>query len=778
MTDSNKTYQITGNIKFIYLPVILLLLGSCSYTRYLDDGEKLYTGSEIKLESDEKIKDKGEMVSELNEVIRPKPNERVLYWRYRLWFYNVVGEDPGDGLRKWIKKRIGRAPVLWSDFNGERTVRLLENRLFNMGYFDAVVDFNPNEKKKKASAEFQIKLPPPFLVSDILPLDNDSEISKRINSSMENTLIKEDQIYRLSRLKEERERISKDIRDQGYFYFNPDYVIFRADTTVGNRKVKLALSLNQATPEKALKTYRIGNTYIHANHSLRRDPSQQSADTVEIKDHLFLIDKNELFKPATLQRAVFFEHDELYNTKDHDLTLNYLMGLEVFKFVNLRFSEANKQDTDSLLDLEVLLTPMEKKNLGVEIRGVSKSTGFVGPGLTLSFTNRNFLRGAEHFSINLEGAYEILMGGGNKNENSLEAGIRSEFTIPRFVVPFGFDNINPLYLPRTKISLNFNYLSRTDAFSVTSFRSQFGYEWRQSITSDYRFYPLVFNLFSLGTISEQYEEFFSREVLFRRGLFEQFLLGSEFSWSWNTRLRGPRKHAWYINQTIDLSGNLAWLLFDGLNMGNKSQEGDYEIFNKSFSQYSRTELDVRYYLSMGYGRKLVSRIVAGIGIPYGNSTTLPYVKLFTTGGSNSIRAFQPRALGPGSYNSPDTLTSSFDIYRSGDVKLELNLEYRYEITDIIKGAVFADAGNIWNLKERENAPGGKLQASEFLSQIALGTGAGLRFDFNFFLLRLDLAFPLAVPYDDSPGYFQKIKPFNGQWLSDNLVLNLAIGYPF
>ena len=777
MTANNTTYRLFTISKWLVLSLIMLASGSCSSTRYLDEGQKLYTGFKINIESEENVEDKGELVSELKRVVRPQPNERVLWWRYRVWFYNIAGEDPQGALRKWMKNRIGREPVLWSDFDGDRSVRLLENRLFNMGYFDAAVNFEPIEKEKKASVEFHVDLPIPFRITEVLPLDDDREISDFINNSMENSLLGEGQIYRLSRLREERERISKHVRDEGFFFFNPGFVVFRADTTIGNREVKLALSLSQTMPQNAFQPYTIRNTIINANHTLETDASRQPSDTISLENNIWLINNNDLFKPATLDRAVFFENDKLYTTHDHDRTLNHLMGLGVFKFVNLRFSEVNTEDIP-MLDVQVQLTPMEKKNLGIEIRGVSKSTGFIGPGLTLSFSNRNFLGGAEHFSINLDGAYEVLIGGRDRGANSLEAGISSELTIPRFVAPFGLSNINPMYLPRTKISLNYNFLSRTDAFSVTSFRSQFGYEWRQSITSNYRLFPLVFNIFSLGSIAEQYEEFFSREVLFRRGLFEQFLLGSEFSYYWNTQLRGQQKHAWYINYNLDLSGNIAYLLLHGLGLGQESQDRDYEIFNKSFSQYTKTDFDIRYYLDLGHGQRMVSRFATGIGIPYGNSTTLPYVKLFTTGGSNSIRAFHPRALGPGTYNSPDTLVGSFDLYRSGDIKLELNLEYRFELTNIIKGAVFADAGNIWNLRDRENAPGGKFEKDEFLNQIALGTGFGLRFDFTFFVLRLDLAFPLAVPYDDSPGYFQPFDPFKRSWLSDNLLLNLAIGYPF
>ncbi|MFW5725781.1 MAG: BamA/TamA family outer membrane protein [Bacteroidota bacterium] len=777
MYTNIKLHLLSTITKWVLFWLILLTLGSCSASRYLDEGQKLYTGSELNIDNEEKIEDKTDLVTELNQVIRPEPNERILWWRYRLWFYNIAGEDPQGGLGKWLKNRIGREPVLWSDFDEEKTIRLLENRLFSFGYFDAAVNFEAHEKKHTASAEFHIDLPPPFRISEIMPLDETSEIAEQINKTMEKSLLEEDQAYKLSRLRDERERISKQVRDEGYFFFNPDFIIFRADTTIGNRKVKIALSLNQQMPDNASHRYEIRNIVLNANHILGNDTSPETSDSINLRENVWIINNDNLFKPATLNRTVFFESGDIYNTRDHDLTLNHLMGLEVFKFVNLRFSEVDASDTPQL-DLQILLTPMKKKNLGIEISGVSKSTGFTGPGLSISFSNRNFLGGAEQFNINLDGSYEILIGAGNRNASSLEAGVTSELTIPRFVVPFGFDKINPLYLPRTKISLNFNYLSRTDAFSVTSFRSQFGYEWRQSVTARYRYYPLVFNIFALGTISEEYEEYFSRETLFRRGLFEQFLLGSEFSWTWNTQRRGTRKHGWFINHNIDLSGNIAYLLLDKTGIGTKSPEGDYEIFGTSFSQFSKTDFDIRHYLDMGYGQKLVSRIATGIGIPYGNSGTMPYIKLFTAGGSNGIRAFHPRSLGPGSYNSPDTLASGFDINQTGNIKLELNLEYRFAFTNTIKGAVFADAGNIWNLKEREQVPGGKFETSEFLNQIALGTGFGLRFDFTFFILRLDLAFPLAVPYDDSPTYFQPFKPFNMNWLSDNLLLNLAIGYPF
>ncbi len=777
MQNTTSSYHLKL-VRALSLLALVALLGSCSNMRYLEDGQQLYTGSKVILESDEKIDNKNEIISELEGVIRPQPNERFLIWRPRLWFYNIAGESPQRGLRKWMKNRIGRPPVLWEQFDGQRSQRLIENRLFNRGFFDAQVEFIPIEKEKRAKAEFRVLLPQPYTIDEIFPLDAEGEIATPINASLENTRLRQGQSYQLSRLRSERQRISRDLRDEGYFFFNPDFLVFRADTTIGDRRVNLALALSPGIPANAKKQFTIRNIYIHAEHSLDSDRSGAPADTLYLGEGYYIISNNGLFKTSTLQRAVFFEKGKIYNTQDHDLTINHLMGLNVFKFVNVRFTEVSDNDTPQM-DVNVFLTPMEKKSLGVEVRGVSKSNDFAGPGLTASFTNRNFLRGAEQFSLNLDGAYEMLLGRSEtRRASSTELGITSELTIPRFVAPFGIGEIYPFFVPRTRIVLGLNYLNRTDAFSVYSIRSQFGYQWNQSVALQHRFNPFVFNIFTLGTIAPEYEDFFTQEVLLRRGLFEQFLLGSEYSFYYNSQLKGRRKHAWYFNYNIDLSGNTLYLLFDGLGLGEKQDDGGYGILNQSFSQYTKTDFDLRYYLDMGHGQRIASRLIAGVGIPYGNSTTLPYVKLFTIGGSNSIRAFQPRSLGPGAYNPPDTMMTTFNIYQSGEIKLELNVEYRFDLSNIVKGALFADAGNIWNLEEREGAPGGQFKSSEFLNQIALGTGAGLRFDFTFLILRLDLAFPLAVPFDDSPGYFQPIRPLERSWRRDNLVLSFAIGYPF
>jgi outer membrane protein insertion porin family len=490
-----STY-FTGNYSMII--VIALLFSSCSNLRYLDEGQKLYTGSKVKIESDEKISNKGDVVSELERVIRPQPNEKFLFWRPRLWFYNVAGENPGNALTRYMRNRIGRPPVLFEDFSIDRSLRLMENRLFNMGFFDPQINYQIKERKKRAGAEFLVTLSAAFTIAELLPLEPDSEIAKHINESLDESLIKPGRDYRFSVLRDERERITTHLKEQGYFYFHPDFLLFRADTTGGERKVSLSLSLKTNVPANAKERFYIRNTFINTAFTLVGE--QQVSDTINLENGIYLLNNNGEFKPSTLKRAIFFEKDKLYNSNDHDLTLNHLMGLGVFKFVNLRFIEVNDEDK-AYLDLRVQLTPMDKKSISAEIKGVTKSTNFAGPVLSLTFNNRNFLGGAENFSLSLDGAYETYIGQTERSASSWEAGASAELTIPRFVVPFGTESLSPRFIPRTRIGLSFNFRSRTDAFSISSIRSNFGYLWNQSVTTQYRFNPFVFNIFSLGTIA-------------------------------------------------------------------------------------------------------------------------------------------------------------------------------------------------------------------------------------------------------------------------------------
>ncbi len=759
------------------MALLLFSASGCSNLRYLEENEKLYTGSKVNIEKDEKVKNVGEIKSELERVKRPEPNARFLFWRPRLWLYNVAGEPTGRGLRHWMRNRLGRPPVLFEETAVERNKRLMENRLYNMGFFDGMVEYEIREKPQKASVDYTVFIRSPYKFGELHPVKEENLVGEYINRALEETTILAGEPYRLQSLRAERERIDRDLKRNGFFYFNPDFILFRADSTVGDRRVDIHTTIKADIPSAARRQYTIGNVYVFADYLMDPARNARRTDTLKIKEGLYMFDRERQFDPAAIEKAVFLEKGELYNSENHDLTLNHLIGLGVFRFVNLRFVERTV-DGQPTLDVRVMLTPREKKSLSAELSGVTKSNNFAGPGVTGSFSNVNFFGGAEHFRLSLNAAYETLISRQLDPASARELGVESELTFPRFILPFRVEPPTPRFVPRTNVSLSLNYMSRTDAFNLTSVRTQFGYEWNTSITTRHRVRPAVFNLFILGTVDENIEDILLEGALLRRGLFEQFIFGSEYSFYYNSQLRSVSRRDWYFNFNVDVSGNLLYLLLNNAFNASPTDDGEYRIFGQGFSQYSRADFDLRNYQRIGSGQRLVTRLRAGAGVPYGNSDYLPYVKQFHVGGSNSVRAFHPRTLGPGAYAPHDTLQGRFNIYQTGDIIMEANVEYRFDITNMIKGALFVDAGNIWRLREDENTPGGEFFFDKFYEQIAIGAGTGLRFDVNFFVLRFDFAFPLAIPYSDTRRFFEPVQPHRWSWLKDNVIFNLAIGYPF
>jgi outer membrane protein insertion porin family len=768
-----------AHIMLILCAGMLFSASSCSNLRYLEEGSLLFVDSKVEIATESEHDREKYIRHELESVIRPVPNQRFLFWRPRLWLYNVAGEPRGKGLRHLMRNRYGRPPVLFNESDLERNLRLMQNRLFNMGYFDAGLKADVVKKEQTAAVHYSVFLPEPYRLAEIFPLEADDSLGIEINLAMQETGLREGKPYRLEDLKAERDRIDEHLKKKGYFYFHPDFLMFRADSSAGNRQVDLYPTLKAEMPSPARHAFIINKVEVFADYLGGGEAAQAVNDTTLIREGLYLYERGRKFNPELFLSAIAFTKGKLYNSDDHSRTLNRLTGLGVFRFVNLRFTETTYEG-QAALDVRVLLSPAERKSLSAEIRGVSKSNNFAGPGLTAAFTDINFLGGAERFRVTFNAAYETLFGSQFGSATSWDTGLEAELSVPRFLIPFKDVGPGGKYVPKTSFALSMDYLSRTDAFSLTTLGLRYGYGWTQNIYTQYRVFPLVFSLFSLGNVHPDVMPLFEGGDLRRRGLFEQFIIGGEYSLYYNSQLRSgvERRHNLYFNMNANLSGNLAWLLADKVLPANKAAGEEYQVWGKGFSQFARADFDLRHYWSLSRKEKLASRLVAGVGVPYGNSDQLPYSKMFTIGGSNSIRAFHPRMLGPGTYLPPDSLLGSFNLFRTGEIKLEASVEYRFDITRMLKGAFFLDAGNIWRIHEDEDTPGGQFAWSSFAEQLALGAGTGLRLDATFFILRFDFAFPLAIPYSEHPGFFEPITPFRDRWLRNNIVFNLAIGYPF
>lgn len=755
-----KSLKLLGLIAFISL-------ASCRNTKYLKPNEVLYTGSKINVQSEKKDRKAKALSKEIVRDLYPKPNKKFLGLRTRLWYYNIAGEVKKDkGLRYWLKNIAGEKPVLLSDVNADAQVSKISANFENKGYFKPDISVKVNEKKKKAEIVYTVSIQYPYIIDKITFPQGDWSLYKAISLTSEKTLIKPGDRYDLDQLKNERERITRELKDVGYFFFNPDHILFKADTAKGNRTVSLSVTVKEEIPYEATYPFKLQNIYVHSNYSLDLEKVVRPGDT-SIVEGVHYISRDTLFNPRVIVNSVALKPGNLYTVEDHDLTLNRLTNLGVFKFVNVRFSIPENCEEEDKLDCFVYLTPTFKKSISLELQGVTKSNDFAGPALIAGFRNRNVRRSAQLFVFNFTGAYETQIRNKSSSLHTYELGAETKLFIPRFLTPFNIARHSKAKTPKTQFILGAGIVSRINIFDMSTFKFNYGYTWRETEFKRHELNPVSINYLQLTNTSERFKELLNRNLLLRESFEEQFLIGGTYNFNYNTREDDETRSPIYFNGNIDLSGNMVQLL-EKVFLGSavKKSFGNY-------SQYARFEADFRYYLRTGEKAVLASRFLSGVGIPYGHSKTLPYIRQFFSGGTNSIRAFPARSLGPGSYRADDSSLGIFN--RPGDVKLEFNLEYRFDITRIIKGALFTDAGNVWLIKKNPEFPGGEFNTGKFLKQVAIGAGAGLRLDISFFVLRFDLAIPVKKPHaeDDS------ISESNTNlFVNKNYILNVAIGYPF
>jgi outer membrane protein insertion porin family len=753
---------------------------SCSNTKYLKQGQMLYTGAEVKIKNDTlSKKEKKELQTALEANLTPKPNSTVLGLRPKLYFYNIAKEPKKEkGFNYWLKYKIGEKPVLLGDVDREFNKDIIENYSENKGYFNAKATYDTVSKNKKAKVIYTLRPGARYLISDVKFQKDSSLVNQEIQNIAGKTFLKKGQPFDLDVIKSERERIDNSLKERGFYYFHPDNIIVQADSTVTkNHKVELNVKLKDNTPDLSTEQFTIDKVVVFPNYNIRdvkkgKYAVPMNADSLQkhAQEDIYVIDPQHKFKPKIFDRALYFKKGDVYNRTNHNLTLNRLISLGVFKFVKNEFVVS-----DSLqhkFDVYYLLTPRELQSLRLEALGRTNSANYAGSELNLNWTHRNFFRGAEQFKASVYGAFDVQIGGPENAKNIFRAGSNVQLSIPRIVAPFRF-NSSSAFVPRTNITLGYEFQNRTEYYTLNTFSGSFGYVWKENARKEHDLKILDVTLVSPANVTDLYSEYAKDNEALQRVVQKQLIFGPTYSYTYtNTML--PRTNTIYYKGTLDLAGNITGLVTGA----NVKKDKEKNIFGIPFSQYAKIENDFRFYHKFSEKTSLATRFIGGVAYPYGNSEFIPFSKQFFAGGSNSVRAFRARTLGPGSFD-PRTIDDGFYFDQSGDIKLELNAEYRANLYKFLNVAVFADAGNIWLMNEDPKRPGAKF-SKEFLSEIAVGAGFGLRLDFSILILRLDLAMPLRIPYYEKNDRwtFDRINFGDASWRKDNLILNIAIGYPF
>ena len=788
---NTKLRFLSINKKFYLIILTCILIYSCSSVRKVPKDSYLLKRNEIKINNNQIGKEP------ILGLIKQKPNKKFLGVKLKLTFYNIAKDYNQKGLSRFLY-RIGEPPVILDTIQVNNTVKQISQFLDNHGYFYSDVNKKIKFKtNRKAIVKYIINTQKPYLINDIYYNIEDEEIKEIIYSKINSSFIKKNDIYNLDNFNNERERITTTLKNLGYFAFNKDYISFLVDSSYNNHKMNvyvyiknpiMKIDRSDSVIRLTHRKFKIKNIFIYPDYNPLLTNNVQYEDSLIFnynnskknkKENNYYFIYNDLnIRPKTYIQSIFLNQDEYFNLKDVEQTYNRLSELKNFRFININFNELYEDSTrkdlkERLLDCEIEISKNKVNSLSTEIEG-SNSSGYFGIAGNLIFQNRNLFKGAEILNLKLRGVLENqkIINTSVLSDlqlfNTFETGLEASLEIPKFLIPVKQEYFPKYFKPKTYINGGYYYQNRPD-FKRTISNISFGYDWRQS-----KFIQHIFNPIGINAVKIKPDSVFkaSIEALSDKRLKYQytdhFILNLKYSLIFSNQEVNKRKNFNFFRINFESAGN-ALSLYKKLFDDNKNNDGDYEVFKLIYSQYFRIDFDFRRYIYLRSQNTLVFRAAAGWGLPYGNSKQLPYEKSFIAGGANDIRAWRLRSLGPGSYT--DSKLDNFD--RIGDISLELNVENRFPIYKIVNGAIFVDAGNIWLNKANENFPNGEFKLNNFIDQIAIGTGFGLRLDLRFFIIRVDAAIPVKDPS----------KSKEREWVIINsglrdFVVNFGVGYSF
>ncbi len=753
--------------------IFCLLATGCSNTRYLSAGQALYTGAEVRINPDStvRIDNQRNVKKELESKTRPTPNKSFLGLRFKLFVYNLAGEPKKPkGIRHWLRNKVGEAPVLMSDVKLKYNSDVLKSYLISQGYLQAVVEGDTTIRRRRGKAIYTVHTDQRYQINEISFPSDTGELTALILKQRNQTLLKRGDFYDLEVYKNERIRIDNDLKENGYFYFNPDYLIMQVDSTIGGHQANVGVALKQVAPKEALRPFEINRINIFPTYSTRRDSLLRKLSPTPYGD-FDIYDDRQYFKPKIFERLVFFKKGERYNRKDHNQSLNRMVNIGAFRDVRAEFVP-----TDSLrsprLDLNIYLTPLRKNSLSFSVTGTNKSNNFIGSEVKLTQTTRNLFRAAEQLDISLSGGFETQYSGQSRGLNAYSLTAQGKLTFQQFIVPFYKPQSTTAFIPKTVASLSYQLLSRGMYYRLNSFKTDFGYNWKENQFKEHHLIPFSVNLVQPAKKdSAELNKLFAANPGLENTLQQQFIIGSNYNFTFTNQMEQQRRHQLYFYGGLETGGNL-WGLFVP-----KDETAQRSLLGIPLTQFVKVETDLRNYYKLNRQLIWANRLHLGYGHAYGNSTSLPFVRQFFAGGSNDVRAFRARALGPGTYQvDPNERFAD----QSGDVKMLLSSELRFKLVSIFHGAAFVDAGNIWLRKEDPKRPGSGYVFKNTLQELAVGAGVGLRVDASIFVIRLDGAIPLRKPYlpKGQRWVLNEIDWGDKTWRKENFILNIGIGYPF
>ena len=765
-----------------WVGLLCILLSACSTTKNLPEGETLYTGiGKLEVVNEDKTLVGVTALTEVEAALAYAPNNAILgssslRWPvpFGLWVYNAFEKYQNKkGVGRWIFDHLGKSPVLMSSVNGETRAKVATNLLRDYGYFNGSVSYQevPQKNPKEAKVNYVIDMAQPYFLDSIAYLKYPHYADSLIQSTRSQSVLKSGENFSVIKLEEERQRLSSLLRNHGYYYFRPEFTTYRADTLQKSGYVALQVVPRKGMPAEAKKQYYIGNTSVYLTGYNNEPPT----DTLRLRTMtLYYSGKKPGIRPNALMRNLFFRKGELFSQDRQTFTQEAIARMGVFRYSEFRYEPKDMTANGDTLNVNMYATFDKPYNAELELNVTTKSTDQTGPGAVFKITRNNFQRMGANLSLEVRGSYEWQTNsnveGNSSKLNSYELGTSLSLDFPRLILPWkDSDLFRSRYQQKTSFKLYGNLLNRARFFNMLSFGGNVTYDFRKSRTWKHSVTPFQLTFNTLMSTTERFDSITATNPSLALSLGDQFIPSMNYTFTYdNARLKRDYQ-VWWEN-SITSAGNVTSLLYAALGEG--LGEKNKKLMGTPFAQFLKLTSEVRTLFKVGEKQHIAARLMGGVLWSYGNQTIAPYSEQFYIGGANSLRAFTVRSLGPGTYN-PGKNTKYGYLDQTGDIKLEANVEYRFPIFGELYGATFLDAGNVWLMRKDESRPGGEFTLKNFVKSVALNTGAGIRYDLTFLVIRLDLGIALHMPYDTGKSGYYNIPKFK-----DGLGLHFAIGYPF
>lgn len=753
--------------KLARLVAILLLFASCNISKYVPKDDHLYTGAKLVTPGtkiDKQIRE------EIEKTIRPEPNSNIFGLYPKIGVYDNQKKKEGKkGMFKGMLQKYAEAPVLLSQVSMAENEKRISNVLFARGYLRPDVKHEiKKDSSKKARVIYQIEPGTRYTIRNIIYPSDSSELSQHIRQSSARSGIKSGDFFDFDALKNERERIDNYLKERGYYFYIPEFILFRADS-LHEGTTDLYLTLIDEMPAQAKTKWTISDISIYGNYTLEKDSiiTQMKGK----KDKSFtVVDKKERYRTDLYDRTILLKEGQLYKKSLQTLTIERLMNLQNFRFVRTVFFPDTITKT---LRTRVYLTPSKKRTLRMELSGETKSNNFVGSSIALRYRNLNLFRGAEILEAKVSAGYDFQVGGTQQSSQAITFNGDVSLYVPKFIPNLRINTKRNPFVPRTMFTLGAEYITRPDQYTMRSLKLGAGYHWKSGKTKEHDLRILNINSIDPSDITPSFDSILNEDPSLKASFEKQLVIGSKYEFTYNNTYRAKRRFNYIANLQLATSGNI----YSALAKTAVDTPGAKQILGVPVAQFLKGQLDLRGYLRLNNRTQWVNRFLIGAVPAFGNSSVAPYSEQFFIGGSSSVRAFRIRTLGPGSYHSDEAV---YEANESGEFKLEMNTELRYDLWKFIKLGAFIDAGNIWFFQDAPGKPGSGLEGGDLFGEMAVGAGIGLRFDVNIFSIRFDLAVPLRKPWypEGERWVFDKMYFGDKEWRNENLVLNIGIGYPF